>query len=69
MKSQWVPRKDNTDGIGSSAAFAAPSPNEPQQDENTAVVSVTPHFPNLKILAQNQSKQLNRMLHFFKIQL
>ena len=34
-----------------------------------AVRNVTPRFPNLKILAQNQSKQLNRMLHFFKIQL
>jgi len=30
---------------------------------------ITPRFFNLKILAQNQSKQLNRMLHFFKIQL
>jgi len=38
-KSQWVPSKENPSGIGSSKAFAAPSPTEPQINLPAANVS------------------------------
>jgi len=52
-KTQWVPLKDNLVGIGSSVAFAAPSPVETQNNETTSAISakaaptLTETLPNM----------------------
>jgi len=40
-KNQWVPMKENPSGVGSSKAFAAPIPTEPQNNMTAADASAT----------------------------